>query len=339
MSLSNAQYEKIIRQFDAKKLRAEREASERAEYISNNLAGYRELEEQTASSSIAYAKRLIAGDESAILDAQNEIDRLSLKKKELLTGAGYPEDYLEAHYECPICKDTGYVGTNKCKCFKKAIVSLLYSQSNIENLIYRENFDTLSYDYQEGEAREQLEKAVKASHDFIDNFENNYQNIIFYGTVGTGKSFLSGCIAKELLDKGHSVIYFSASELFEILVSSAFASKETIVADMRYDVYECDLLIIDDLGTEIWSSAASTQFFALLSERFLRRKSILISTNLIPDDMEKRYDKRIFSRIRERFSFYRLAGADVRKKKKFKYTTVAFSFSDITGKDHSHVRA
>ena len=137
--------------------------------------------------------------------------------------------------------------------------------------------------------------------------------MFFYGTVGTGKSFLSGCIAKELLQQGCSVIYFSSSGLFETLArySFDFREKEALYGFCE-DLYGCDLLIIDDLGTEVTNNFVTSQLFACLNERNLRRKSSIISTNLNLSELRDRYSDRIFSRITSNYSLCKLTGPDIR---------------------------
>ncbi len=317
MALTNAQYDSIIRKYNQKKQRAEMDAQERTAYIYDNLAGYRQICDSIASFGVAQTKKILSGDKAAALEIGSTIDNFTKMKEDLLTGAGYPVDFTEPQYECPDCKDTGYINDEKCHCFKQAIISLLYSQSNIENLLKEDNFSNLSYDYQTGEHLELFKKAANAAHNFVDNFNRDYQNLLFYGTVGTGKSFLSGCIAKALLDKGNSVIYFSAVELFEILSDVMFNNGDkNELRTLRGDLYDCDLLIIDDLGTELTNSAVATQLFSLLNERHLLKKSTIISSNLSLDDLRERYDDRVFSRMAERFSIYKLSGDDIRRLKR-----------------------
>ena len=238
-------------------------------------------------------------------------------KEQLLTGAGYPRDYLDPVYDCPDCKDTGYINGVKCHCFKQAIIDLLYEQSGIREMLEKENFSSLSYEYYEGESLERFQNTVKECRNFIKTFDSDYHNLFFYGTVGTGKSFLSGCIAKELIESGHSVIYFSASGLFETLSRNMFDYKnKDDVLRFHEDLYGCDLLIIDDLGTEYTSNVAVSVFFSLLNERHLGQKSTIISTNLSLEDLRNRYSDRVFSRITNQYTICKFTGPDIRMIKK-----------------------
>ena len=260
---------------------------------------------------------MLDGDPLALGRLKSDIALLSAQKKQALSKAGLPNDFLELHYVCPDCKDTGYVGFQKCHCFKQQIIELLYQQSNLQDTLKENNFSSLSYQFYEGEDLLRFQNAVKTCKDFVDCFNSGYHNLFFYGTVGTGKSFLSGCIAKELIDQGKSVIYFSATGLFEKLSTLSFDynAKED-KAELYEDLYSCDLLIIDDLGTELTNNFSSSQFFSCLNERILRKKSIIISTNLSLQELRDRYSDRIFSRITSNFKLCKVTGPDILMYKK-----------------------
>jgi DNA replication protein DnaC len=184
-------------------------------------------------------------------------------------------------------------------------------------MLKTENFSSLSYDYYEGENLEKFKKAVQICQNFIKSFDKDYRNLFFYGTVGTGKSFLSCCVAKELMDMGKLVIYFSASQLFDTLSKSTFDkdSKEA-VSGISDDIYNCDLLIIDDLGTELTNSFVASQLFSCLNNRHLRKKTTIINTNLSLGELRDRYSDRIFSRITSNYEVCKLTGRDIRVQKK-----------------------
>ena len=151
----------------------------------------------------------------------------------------------------------------------------------------------------------------------MKNFNSDYHNLFFYGTVGTGKSFLSGCVAKELIESGHSVIYFSATGLFDLLSKNSFDYKNREELRETYaDLYQCDLLIIDDLGTELTNQFVTSQLFALLNERHMGKKATIISTNLSLEELRNRYSERIFSRITSHYEICKLSGQDIRMYKK-----------------------
>lgn len=317
MALTNSQYEAIMREYEDKQTRNRHLVEDRTAEVYKNVSGYRELSEAIAATSVSQGKKLLEGDERALEDLRNSIRDLSNMKEQLLVGAGYPLNYLEPVYDCPDCKDTGYIEGVKCHCFKQAVIDLLYEQSGIRSMLEKENFDVLTYDYYQGEDLERFQNSVHTCHNFIKSFDSDYHNLFFYGTVGTGKSFLSGCIAKELIESGHSVIYFSSAGLFETLSRNMFDYKnKDDILGFHEDLYGCDLLIIDDLGTEYTNNVTVSVFFSLLNQRHLGKKSTIISTNLSLEDLRNRYSDRIFSRITNQYTICKFTGPDIRMLKK-----------------------
>lgn len=318
MALTNSQYESIIKSYEMTQDNNRHLLEARREEVYETIPEYRDLEDSIGSLSVSAAREMLAGDEGAAERLHVSLEEVRRRLQELLASAGFSPDYLEPIYACPLCRDTGYVpaengAKQKCTCFRRKEISLLYAQSNIQDMIARENFSTLSYDYYQGEDLKRFQAAVGISKNFVRNFKEDYQNILFYGTVGTGKSFLSGCIARELLNQGVSVIYFSAVGLFDTLARYSFDHREKEnLQDFCEDLYGCDLLIIDDLGTEIANSFVTSQFFSCLNERNLRRKATIISTNLSLEELQNCYSDRIFSRVTSSFSLCKLTGPDIR---------------------------
>ena len=157
--------------------------------------------------------------------------------------------------------------------------------------------------------------ALKKAKDFVANFDHSFENLFIYGDTGVGKTFLSYCIAKELLDSTHSVIYYSAFDLFEAFAQKTFSHSEESQDKNDY-ILDCDLLIIDDLGTELTNSFVSSQFFLCINERILRKKSTIISTNLTLPNFMDNYTERVFSRVSSNYTMIKLIGKDIRIQKK-----------------------
>jgi DNA replication protein DnaC len=317
MSLTNTQYDHIIHEYEMRQAHNRHEAERRLAYVYDHVPGYQDLDDSVAALSVAQGRKLLDGEADAMDDLRDILTELSGRKTQLLLDAGLPADYLEPIYNCPDCRDTGYVDGQKCHCFKQSMITLLYEQSNIQEMLRTENFQTLSYEYYEGDDLSRFKNAVQTCRNFVRNFNSDYHNLFFYGTVGTGKSFLSGCVAKELIESGHSVIYFSATALFDLLSKNSFDHKNREdVRDAYADLYQCDLLIIDDLGTELTNQFVTSQLFALLNERHMGRKATIISTNLSLEELRNRYSDRIFSRITSNYEICKLSGQDIRMYKK-----------------------
>ena len=209
--------------------------------------------------------------------------------------------------------------------FKQAIINTVYAQSNIRQILRIENFDNFRYDFYSKEEKNPLtglssyetaQKAVRECHYFIDDFDHKPKNLLFYGKTGVGKTFLTNCVAKELLDHGYSVIYFTAFQLFDILSKGVFEKDSDAIATHQ-NIFDCDLLVIDDLGTELINSFTSSQLFLCVNERLIRQKSTIISTNLSVERIKESYSERTFSRILDSYTFINLfTEEDIRKQKR-----------------------
>lgn len=329
MALKNTQYDEIMREYYRKQTEDRHEQEERIRLASEAVPELSAIDRQIASLSVSSARKALEGDENALLHLREDIKALSDRKAALLTSHGYPADYLEMHYHCPDCQDTGYIGQEKCHCFRQAVIDLLYTQSNIREILEEENFDYFSFRYYSDTAVSPatglsslatMKKLVGECMDFIRNFDTEFQNFFFYGDTGVGKTFLSHCIARELLKTAHSVIYFSAFELFDLLGRTTFQRTETEeeTKNMHAYIFDCDLLIIDDLGTELTNSFISTQLFLCINERLARRKSTIISTNLGLNVFRDTYSERVFSRITSSYKMRKFFGDDIRILKKLK---------------------
>jgi DNA replication protein DnaC len=317
MALTNAQYDAIMHEYEVKRSLHRQELEDRQRYVFDNVPGYKELEDETASASVRFGKRLLAGERLDRSALSRELNELARQKRILLTEAGFSSDYLDMGYSCQDCKDTGYIGNEKCHCFKQKIIEALYDKSNLKMLTKSANFKLLSDKYYTGDDLTKFHGAVKACEDFINCFNSDYQNLFFYGTVGTGKSFLSISVANELLKKGHSVIYFSSPALFELLSEYAFDARfKQELHNIYEDLYNCELLVIDDLGTERTNNFVISEFLSCLNERDTRKKSTIITTNYSLENLQAIYADRIFSRITSNFRLLKLSGQDIRKLKK-----------------------
>lgn len=327
MSLNNMQHESIMKGYQQTRDYHQTLLEERHKQVCQQIPSFRELDASIAVISVQKARLLLESEDSssdseALSQLHRQIADINVQKQKLLQEHGFPADFLNPIYTCMDCGDTGYITTGnglkeKCHCFRQQEITILYEQSNIQDMISKENFSTLSYEYYEGEDLERFRKSVKICQDFVQNFKQDYHNLFFYGTVGTGKSFLSGCIARELLHSGYSVIYFSSVGLFDTLARYSFDSKaKEYLYSFYNDLHNCDLVIIDDLGTEVTNSFVTSQLFSCLNERHLRKKHTIISTNLSLEELRDRYSDRIFSRVTSNYLLCKLTGPDIRMTRK-----------------------
>ncbi|MEF9954136.1 MAG: ATP-binding protein [Clostridium sp.] len=330
MALSNSQYNSIMRIYNQKQLHNKHELDQRTNEIYAKIPAIKEMNGEIGTAALKSAKQLLAGDADASRRLHEVIVGLMEERQVLLASYGYPADYLEMHFDCPDCKDTGYIDRKKCHCFCQREIALLYTQSNIKEILKRENFDTFSYEYFDDKkidersgktTREYMKQVVSTCRQYVDSFGGRKENLLFTGKTGLGKTFLSNCVAKELIEKGFSVVYLPAMEMFDIFSIDRF-NRDSTEEDRDRSRYllECDLLIIDDLGTELVNTFTTSQLFYVVNERLTRKKGTIISTNLPVNEMRDEFTDRIMSRIVSQYTVIPLYGEDIRIQKKFKGT-------------------
>ena len=323
MGLNVSQYDALMREYDRVRLKHKRELDDRTLEIYEKIPRIKDINDSISTISVETAKKMLLQDISISKnETKNKIEALSKEKASLLRENGYPSDYLSMRYTCKDCKDTGYIGSSKCHCLKNSIIEILYEQSNIKEVLERENFSSFSFKHFSNTVKdsatgltalENMHEVVKSCRDYIDNFDKEYKNLYLYGATGVGKTFLTNCIAKELIDNSYSVIYVSSIRLFEILASSTFKKDNASdYVDLAENILDCDLLIIDDLGTELINSFTASSLFNCINERHLRRKSVIISTNLSLAELRANYSERVFSRIMSNYTLLKIYGDDLR---------------------------
>ena len=235
-----------------------------------------EIDSEIAALSLKKARILLSRRTGPDFDLSAAIGELSEERTALLLANGYSADFLDLHYDCPLCRDTGFADGRKCACFRRAETELLYEQSNLKEILLEDNFEHFSLQYYSDEAinessglsaRQTAAFALKCAREFVAGFSDSFTNLCFYGDTGVGKTFLSHCIAKELIEAGFSVLYLTAFEFFEQLEQHKFSSSDESEEAYRH-LFECDLLIIDDLGTELTNSFVSSSSFCVSTNAF-----------------------------------------------------------------------
>lgn len=322
----NRTVSEILMEYQALQAKAEKEREAKLNRIYRKIPRIREIDDSISKMGLECASYSIGLDPDAqreYLEALSQnIKQLQQEKRSLLTKNGYQPDYLEIRYKCHHCKDTGYIGRKKCACFKQRLIDKAYSQSNLGSILLRENFNTFDIDLFSDQKIKGYPKTPKQNmldilsrcESFVYNFDNNDgENLLFYGSTGLGKTFLCNCIAKKLLDRGKPVLYLTAFKLFKILEEYRFRPNESPMAQHQLDfILTCDLLIIDDLGTELTNSFTTSELFNIINTRLLERKKTIISTNLQPDELIETYGQRVFSRISAHYTALEFYGKDLR---------------------------
>ena len=322
-------FAEIMRQYERDRDKARADLENKRHEVYQNLPRIRTIENQLKSISIKLARQILTkGSDARALDRlRRECEALSSEKKQLLAESRFGVGFLETAYQCPVCNDTGFVGSARCICLKQRLIQKYYDYSNLSGILEQENFSTFDLKcYSTGviasedmSPRARMKAILKICREFAENFNNreNCENLLFYGEPGLGKTFLCNCIAKEVLDKGATVLYSTAPKLFKALEAFRFNRQEAGDLETIEALTEVDLLIIDDLGTEISTMVTVSELFNILNSRLLENRSIIISTNLSPADFTNQYSERIVSRFFGNFKMLKFIGDDIRVKKKY----------------------
>ncbi len=323
MALTNEQYDEIMRGYEKRRLHNEHIFQKKLSDAYEKYPRLSEIDDEVSSLGMKKLRISLGEDSGADFDLDAAISALSAERGALLNAAGFKGGMAEPDYDCPACRDTGYIDNEKCACFKQAAVKLVYAQSRLTDILESENFDTFSLDYYSDTlinpatgmtSRQTAERALDYAKYFTEHFDE-YNNICLFGETGVGKTFLTHCIAKALLDAGKSVLYLTAFELISIFEENAFHQSETSRENAKM-IFDCDLLIIDDLGANTNNSFVSAQLFNCINERILTKKSVIISTNMSVAGLREAYSDRLFSRIMSHYQRLYLFGEDIRIKKK-----------------------
>ena len=324
----------ILSQYDQKKLKAEMDAVKRKENLYEKYPKLQQIENKIISLTLSNAKELIKNnDKTLLVSANEEIKKLREEKNKLLKSLDIPENYFEPNYECSLCKDTGYVTNSDftvtmCTCLKQRLYNEQFNEANMSNLD-TQNFSTFSDQYYSDKVdkekypanispRENINLIKDICIKFINNFDDKAQkNLLFTGNTGLGKTFLSSCIANEIIKKGKNVLYQTAPVMLDSIIDYRFGkTKDSNIIDSILNV---DLLIIDDLGTESMNNMKFAELFNIINTRLLNQKKItktIISTNLNLNNLYKNYDERIVSRIVGYYDICYFFGEDIRFKKR-----------------------
>ena len=316
----------ILVSYERKRDKAESELEYRIKDVYSQIPEIKSIDDEVSKIGLELAKLVLLNPQdkdSIIAQSKDKMHELKLKKEELLNRYNVPNGYLDLQHSCNVCKDKGFLQNgHKCNCLKQEIINEAYKMSNLSRMLENQNFNNINTNIFSDEIfedsnispRQNFLQIVSTCESFVFNFDrDNDENLLFYGDTGLGKTFMCNCIAKSLLDRGHLVIYQTAFKMFEIIEDYKFKNSENHISKDNYDnLFDCDLLIIDDLGTELTNSFTNSELFNILNTRLLTGKKTIISTNLSPMQLGSNYAQRIFSRIFDRFKMVKFIGNDLR---------------------------
>ena len=329
--MNNPDLKKLLKIYEQRKLSEEKECDERITKLYTDNPNLSDIVDKINEKSIELSKCILFKKDSQISILEKEINNLKIQKQELLKKLNINPDFFTPSYECKKCNDTGFLVDSNgimCTCLKQKLMDIQYNKSNISNL-ENENFDkfnelvfsdiTDEKKYNSNiSPRENINNIKNIALNFIDNFDNpNEKNLLFTGNTGLGKTFISNCIANEILKIGKTVLYQTASNMLDSIIDYKFGKTN---GELIYEnILNADLLIIDDLGTENLNSVKFAELFNVINTRLLNQNNhitkTIISTNLTLNNLFNNYDERIFSRLAGYYNICKFFGDDIRLKR------------------------
>ena len=333
--MSNSNLETLLIEYEQKRMKADLNLEKRKAELYKKIPKLEEIEDELNKFAVQKAKEILKNNVFAKEELEAKVEELKNEKENILKEESIPLEYLKPIYECNICKDIGYISNQNhkskmCNCLKQKLLDISYNKSNLSN-IDKENFEHFDEELYSDEIntnkykinispRKNIINIKNASINFIENFENpETKNLLFSGNTGLGKSYMSNCIANELIKRGKTVLYQTAPVLLETIIDNKFNKYKTATTNDFYkEVLEADLLIIDDLGVESLNSIKLSELFTILNTRLLNLNNkitrTIISTNLSIEKIFSAYEERIGSRIAGYYNIYYFFGEDLRLK-------------------------
>jgi len=285
------------------------ETSRRRNAAYSRLPRLAQIERELMDAGAALARCILAHNND-FAHIKERVATLQAERDNLLTQNGYPLNHLDEIFSCELCRDTGFIASERCKCLARLVAEQTMANSNLTKLMQSqtfENFDRSLFS--------NAEPVVSIAQNFADNFVQNASNLFIFGNVGSGKTYLSSCIANRAANSGKSLYYQSAYRIFDLVQQIKFQEKDNReLKDKLNFIYNVDLLIIDDLGTEFVTTLSTSSFFDILDSRLLDGKSTIINTNLNPNEIGKMYSERVASRIVGNYEIIHLDNGDLRIK-------------------------
>ena len=300
--------ESIKQEYSERRRRAQAVAEERRQEVTEAIPELRAIERDTVR-----LTRMLVGSKDKASEILQSIEQLIKRQNELLLGAGYPENYLLPPYECSLCNDSGYVGTEPCSCYLRRLRLKMLEESGLGKLAESQSFENYSVEYYPADARANALFSLDTLKGFAENFgKDSNENFLLIGPTGLGKTHLSTSVAKNVINRGYDVVYTTVIRMFEDFERKRFGGNGNEFYHLTDRYFDADLLIIDDLGTEMSTQFTLSAFYDLINTRLNEGKCTIINTNLNVDALRTRYDDRITSRILGNFMPLIFRGNDVR---------------------------
>ena len=325
MGYNKENFKRIRAEYETKTFAAQEEADVRRNELYTAIPELYEMDRRLAQFGLRIMKAALAAEntEEKIAELRAENERITRERAALLASRGYPADYSEPKYDCNLCRDTGYVGIKMCSCMRRRLVEAGMHSSGLGALMQKQTFENFSCEYYAGDAT--AYRVMGDNYRYLRRYAESFaleagkeipQSLLFLGGTGLGKTHLSTAIARVITERGYDVFYNSAVGMISDFESRRFGNGVAATTTDDTTTYtECDLLIIDDLGTEVVNQFTLSCLYHVINTRLNLQKPTIISTNLTPSELRKLYSDRISSRLTGEFQVIPFYGTDVRKQK------------------------
>ena len=322
MGYNKENYRKVREEYENKYKRAHEDADRRRASAQAAIPGLAELDRELGRVGLRIMSAIVAGEgrtEKMVEEIKEKNLMLQKSRGELLRAYGYPEDYTDVKYECENCGDSGYIEGKMCECMRRRLIMAGCESSGIAQLMREQNFDNFSLEYYRSNNNDyrNMEQVLETAKQFAENFaENNGKNLLFLGGTGLGKTHLSSAVARRVIERGFDVSYVTAQGMISDFERERFGNTSYGAGEgdtARY--FEADLLIIDDLGTEMTNQFTVSCLYNVINTRINCKKSTIISANVNADELRQRYTDRIASRVFGEYLARLFTGKDVRGQK------------------------
>lgn len=316
----------VLQEYARIRERSQREAELRRSEVYKKIPRISEIDSQMSHVGMDIARWVLAhpeDHEKGVHEIKATLNALNAERLSLLKAHGLSERYLEVTFQCGLCKDSGYTpDNNPCRCLRQKLIDRAYKNSNLDRILRDQHFGNFNlklfsdspYPGKSLSPKENIRNIGSVAQRFIGHFESYSEpNLVFHGGAGLGKTYLCSCVAKALLDKGYTVLYQTSFNISETMESFRFGKRENPDSEAAYRmIYDCDLLIIDDLGTELTNAFTNVELFNILNSRLMNKRKMIFSTNLSPSELVRTYGERVSSRLLSNFELLEFYGEDLR---------------------------
>ncbi len=319
MGFSSENIGKVKALINRRRVTAEAEAQSRLNEVYVKLPELKEIDQlfpKIGSQIVALVMDDLTEEErnKKIEALRAESAELETARASCLESAGYPFDYTSPNYTCKKCNDTGYVDFKMCECMRRECILCGYESSGLGVLLDKQSFENFSLDYYTDDSRKTMQYNLNTLLDYVENFSASSPSMLFFGNTGLGKTHLSTAVARRVIDRGFDVKYITSQNLISVFSRERFGHNygDAYSEKESEQYFNCELLIIDDFGTEENNQFSVSVFYNLINTRLNLGRPIIVNTNLTDKEIRSRYADRITSRLFGEFTVIAFPGRDIR---------------------------